>query len=81
MFCFKMAANERNFFLAKTSHVIKIWKITFPKEFVNKIWLEVEKHEYIYIFEITFHTHTKKNALQWRPKTSFVILSNKSDLC
>ena len=29
-------------------------KTTFPKEFFNKIWLEVEEHENIYIFEIKF---------------------------
>ena len=33
----------------------KIWKKnTFPKEFFNKIWFKIEKHEYIYIFEIKF---------------------------
>ena len=31
--------------------MIKIWKTTFPKEFVDKIWLKVAEHEYIYIFE------------------------------
>ena len=29
-------------------------------EFFNEIWLKVEKHEYIYIFEIKFE---KKNIL------------------
>ena len=33
-----------------------MWKTTsiFPKEFVNKIWLQVGEHGYIYIAEITF---------------------------
>ena len=48
-----MAAKNRIFVLQK-SHVTKIWKNTFPKEFFNKIWLKIGKHEYIYIFEIKF---------------------------
>ena len=31
-----------------------MWKTTFSKDFFNKIWLTVEEHEYIYIFEIKF---------------------------
>ena len=37
-----------------TSHVTKIWKTFFPKEFFDKIWLKVGKREYIYISEIKF---------------------------
>ena len=45
------AAKKREFLIRKKSHgTTKIGKTTFPKEFVNKIWLKVEKHEYIYIF-------------------------------
>ena len=32
----------------------KIWKITFPKEFFNEIWLKLGNHEYINIAEIKF---------------------------
>ena len=38
----------------KNSHVTKILKNTFPKEFFNEIWLKVEEHECIYIFVIKF---------------------------
>ena len=48
---------KNKFLFRKNSHVTKIWKTTFPKEFFNEIWLKVE-HEYIYIFEIEFE---KKN--------------------
>ena len=48
-----MAAKNK-FSFRKNSHVTKIWKTTFPKEFFNKIWLKVKEHEYIYIFEIKF---------------------------
>ena len=36
------------------SFLAKIWKNTFPKEFLNEIYLKVGEHEYIYITEITF---------------------------
>ena len=32
----------------------KIWKITFPEEFFNEIWLKLGDHEYINIAEIKF---------------------------
>ena len=32
----------------------KFWKITFPKEFFNEIWLKLGDHEYINIAEIKF---------------------------
>ena len=41
-----MAAKNK-FRFAKNSHMTKIWKTTFPKEFFNKIWLKVGKYEYI----------------------------------
>ena len=44
-----MAAKNK-FSFRKNSHVTKIWKTTFPKEFFNK----VGKYEYIFIFEIKF---------------------------
>ena len=54
MFHFKMAAiNEFSF--RKNSHVTKILKTTFPKDFFNKIWLnmlKVGKYKYIFIFEM-----------------------------
>ena len=53
-----MAAKKRFSFREK-SHVNKIWKTTFPKEFCNEIWLKAEEHEYIYICEIKF----EKNIL------------------
>ena len=55
MFRFKMAAKKKmNFpFPGRKSHDQNL-KITFPKEFFNKIWLKVEKHERIYIYEIKY---------------------------
>ena len=53
MFRKKMAAKKR-IYVSQKGHVTKIWKITFPKEFFIKIWLQVEEHEYIFIFEIKF---------------------------
>ena len=47
-----MAAKNQIFVLRKKSRSNKIWKT--KKEFWNKIWLKVEKHEYIYNFEIKF---------------------------
>ena len=66
--------------LRKSSHVTKIWKNTFPKEFFYKIWLKVEIYEYIYIFEIKFEK--KRNILfKMAAKTSFVTLRNNANLC
>ena len=31
-----------------------MWKITFPKEFFNEIWLKIGDHEYINIAKIKF---------------------------
>ena len=59
MFRLKLAAKNR-IYVSQKSHLTKIWKTTFPKEFSNKICLKVEKHEYIYIFEMQFE---KKNIL------------------
>ena len=53
LYGFKMAAKKRAS-LRKNSHVNKIWKTTFPKEFLNKISHKVAENEYIYIFEIQF---------------------------
>ena len=72
-----MAAKKRFFCFAK-SHVIKIWKITFPKEFFNEIWLKVE-YEYIYIFEIKFEK--KLFCLKMAANTGFVTLCNNANLC
>ena len=47
-----MAKNQFSFH--ENSHVIEILKNTFPMEFFDKIWLKVEEHEWIYIFEIKF---------------------------
>ena len=61
-----------NWFLFRVISILaKIWKTTFPKEFLNEIWLKVGEHKYIYITEITF----KKNyfVLKWRPKQIFDI--------
>ena len=51
-----VAKNEFSF--CEKSDVTKIWKTTFLKDFFNDIWLKVEKHDYIHIFEIKFE---KKN--------------------
>ena len=48
-------------------------------EFFNEIWLKVEKHEYIYMFEIIFEK--KKFCLKMVAKTSFVTLRNNANLC
>ena len=45
-------------------------------EFFNEIWLKVEEHEYIYIFEIRFE---KKNILFKNGK--FVTLGNNANSC
>ena len=45
---------KANFAFHEKSHLPKIWKTIFPKEFFNVIWLKAEEHEYIYIFEIKF---------------------------
>ena len=60
MFCFKMAEKQWNF-VSQKSHLTKILKTTFPKKIFSKIWLKVDEHEYIYIFEIQFKK--KKNEL------------------
>ena len=73
-----MAAKKTNFGFAN-SHVTKIWKTTFPKEFFNKIWLKVKEHEFIYIFEIKFEK--KLFCLKMATKTSFVTLRNNAHLC
>ena len=49
-----MAAKRKKKSFCEKSHVTKIWKTTLPKEFFNKIWLKVEEHDYIYIFEIKY---------------------------
>ena len=48
-----MAAKKR-IYVSQKSHVTKIWKTSFPKEFFNKVWLKVEEHEQIYIFKMKF---------------------------
>ena len=45
---------KNEFSFREKSHVTKIWKTTFPKEFFNEIWLKLEDHEYIDIAEIKF---------------------------
>ena len=65
MFLFKMAAKKKCSF-RKNNHVTKIWKITFPMEFFNKIWLKVQENEYIYIFI----------CLKMAAETSFVMFSD-----
>ena len=55
-----MAAKKRIFVTQKRSRD-QILKNHFSKEFVNKIWLKVEEHEYIIIFDIKFG---KKNNLK-----------------
>ena len=40
MFCFKLAAKKKNEFSFRVnSHVTKIWKTTFLKDFFNEIWV------------------------------------------
>ena len=46
MFRFKVAANEFPF--PEDSHVTKICKTTFPKDFFNITWLKIKDHEYIF---------------------------------
>ena len=77
MFRFKMAA-KNNFRFAKKScdHTLKNH---FPKGFFNKIWLKVEEHECIYIFEIK--SLKKIFCLKMTAKTNFVTLRNNAHLC
>ena len=49
MFRFKM---KNEFSFCEKSHVTKIWKKKLPKEFLDKIWLKVEEHKYIYIWHL-----------------------------
>ena len=56
MYLLKMVAKKTNFCFCANSHVTKIWKTTFPKEFFNNIWLKIGEHEYTYISEIKFET-------------------------
>ena len=59
------------------SHVTKIWKTTFLKEFLNKIWLKVEEHEQIYIFEIKF----LEKYIQFENGGQNKTLCNNAHLC
>ena len=67
---------KNKFSFRKNSHVTKIWKTTFPKEFFNK----VGKYEYIFIFEIKFEKK-KIFCLEMVAKTNFVTLRNNASLC
>ena len=59
--CFVSKWRPKNeFSFREKSHVTKIWKTTFSKEFFNKIWLKFQEHEYNYIFEIKFEKNKKK---------------------
>ena len=49
---FQNGSQKMEFSFPKNSHVTKIWKTAFPKEFFNKIWLKVGEHKYTYISEI-----------------------------
>ena len=50
-----MAARKTNFSF-ENSHMTKIWRTNFPKEFVNEIWLtELGDCKYIYIAGIKFY--------------------------
>ena len=73
MYRFKMAA-KNEFSFRENSHVTRIWKTTFLKEFFNEIWLKIGEHEYIYIAEIKFK---KKIHLKMVAKT---ILSHPQTL-
>ena len=46
----------------------------------NEIWLKVEEHEYIHIFEIKFEKK-KIFCLKMAAKTNFVTLRNNANLC
>ena len=60
-----MAAKKTNFLFCKNSHMTKIWKTPFPKEFFNKIELKVREQKYIHIFETKFE---KVTVSKWQPK-------------
>ena len=49
----KWRPNNR-FSFCVISILAKIWKTTFPKKFVNEIWLKLGDHKYINIAEIKF---------------------------
>ena len=71
-YCTVSKWRPNNQFLFRVISILtKIWKTTFPTEFVNEIWLKVGEHEYIYITEITFEK--KYSVLKWRPKHFFDI--------
>ena len=66
---FQNGDRRKNFAFAKIVTWPKFWKNTFPKTFLNKIWLKFEKkkHEYISIFEIKIKKK-KKSVSKWLPK-------------
>ena len=49
----KWRPNNR-FLFRVISILAKFWKTTFPKDFLNEIWLKEGEYEYIYITEIKF---------------------------
>ena len=72
----KWRPNNR-FLFRIISILAKIWKTTFPKEYLNEIWLEVGEHEYINITEITFE---KIIPFQNGGQNNFLILCNNANL-
>ena len=74
-----MAAKKQISILRKKELDQNLKKIKFPKEFFNKIWLKVEEHKYINIFEIKFET--KLFCLKMVAKTSFMTLGNNAHFC
>ena len=67
-------AAKNEFWFCENSHVNKIWKTTFTKEFFNKIWFKVGEHKYIYIFEIKFEK--SYSAWKWRSNEVLSIYAN-----
>ena len=56
------------------SHVTKIWKTVFPKEFFSKIGLKVieNNYKYIYIAEKKLLKKKKYSIKEWQPKQFLV---------
>ena len=68
---FQNGGQITDFYFASIQFWPKFWKTTFPKEFLNEIWVKVGEYEYIYITEITFFKNC--SVLKWRPKQFFDI--------
>ena len=69
------------FLFLENSHVTKMWKNTFPKEFFNEILLKVREHEYVDIFEVKFENKNILFKNGGQNKFWDIVTCNNADLC